>query len=186
MKQLFLDIETTGFSREWNEIIELASVLYDSDKKEMIDSFHMYARPVRGVPANITEITGITNEQLIHCKPEWEMLLDFLNWFDEHDIEVIIGHNCKAFDLQFIAAKCNKYNMEWTGKNKEVIDTLSYARQLKKKGLLPVENLKQVTIGNYFDINYQAHSALSDVRALIEIYNKMSLCEKPDRKNLGF
>lgn len=186
MKQLFLDIETTGFSREWNEIIELAAVLYDSEKDEMIDSFHMYARPTRGIPANITELTGITNEQVSNCKPEWEMLLDFCNWYDDHSAEVIIGHNCKAFDLQFIKAKCDKYKLLWRGEKSPIIDTLTYARQLKKKGLLNTENMKQTTLGSHFGINYEAHSALSDVRALILIYNKMLACETPDRKNLGF
>lgn len=186
MKQLFLDIETTGFSREWNEIIELAAILWDDQKQEMIDSFHMYARPVRGIPANITELTGITNEQVSNCPPEWDMLLDFCNWYDDHQADQIIGHNCKAFDLQFIQAKCDKYNYKWKGSAAAVVDTLALARQLKKKGSLTTENLKQPTIGKFFGINYEAHSALSDVRALIKIYQKMISCEKPDRASLGF
>lgn len=186
MKQLFLDIETTGFSREWNEIIEIAAILYDSNAKEMIDSFHMYCRPVKSIPANITELTGITNEQVSGCKPEWEVLLDFCDWYDNHQAEVIIGHNCKAFDLQFIKAKCDKYHLSWSGENAEIVDTLSYARQLKKKGLLNTDNLKQPTIGAHFGIIYEAHSALADIRALIKIYNKMVECEHPDRSVLGF
>ena len=128
MKQLFLDIETTGFSREWNEIIELAAVLYDSDRKEMLDSFHMYAKPTRGIPANITELTGITNEKVANCKPEWEMMLMFCDWFDSHHIDAIIGHNCKAFDLQFIKAKSDKYSLHWNGDRINVIDTLAIGK----------------------------------------------------------
>jgi DNA polymerase III alpha subunit (gram-positive type) len=30
-KLLFLDIETTGFSRQWNEIIEIAAIVVDSE-----------------------------------------------------------------------------------------------------------------------------------------------------------
>jgi DNA polymerase III alpha subunit (gram-positive type) len=186
MRQLFLDIETTGFSREWNEIIELAAILYDDQRKEMIDSFHMYAKPSKGIPGNITELTGITNEQVENCKPEWSMLLDFCNWYDDHQADIIIGHNCKAFDLQFIKAKCDKYKLSWGGEKAEVVDTLTLARNLKKKNLIAVENCKQPTLGAYFGINYEAHSALSDVRALISIYGKMKSCETPDRSSLGF
>lgn len=186
MKQLFIDIETTGFSREWNEIIELAAIVYDSDSKETLDSFHMYARPIKGIPSNITQLTGITNEQVSNCKPEWDMLLEFCDWLDNYNIEQVIGHNCKAFDLPFIINKCNKYKLKCNINNATIIDTLSYARQLKKKGLLTVENLKQSTLGTYFNIQYEAHSALSDVRALVLIYNKMCKCEKPDRASLGF
>ena len=185
MKQLYLDIETTGFSREWNEIIELAAVWYDTDTKEIVDSFHMYARPTRGLPANITELTGITNEKLFGCGPEWTMLLDFCEWYDNHPADEIIGHNCKSFDLQFINTKCDKYSLNWNH-NANIIDTLIYARQLKKKGLLNTENLKQTTLGQYFGINYDAHSALADARALIQIYQKLKECETPNRAELGF
>lgn len=186
MKQLYLDIETTGFSREWNEIIELAAILYDPETKEMVDSFHMYAKPMRGLPENITKLTGITLDQLQNCKPEWSMLLEFCNWMEEHNFETIIGHNCKTFDLQFIDAKCSKYDLNWSSSKFNIVDTLAFARQLKKKGLLKSENLKQPTLGAYFGINYEAHSALSDTRALIKIYEEMLKCEKPDRASLGF
>lgn len=186
MKQLFLDIETTGFSREWNEIIELAAIWYDTDTKEMVDSFHMYAKPVKGIPTNITELTGITNEKVANCKPEWSMLLDFCEWCDNHIAEEIIGHNCKAFDLQFIDAKCNKYNLAWNIEGVKIVDTLTYARQLKKKGLLNTENMKQTTLGDHFGIKYDAHSALADTRALIKIYEKLQECEHPSRSTLGF
>lgn len=186
MKQLFLDIETTGFSREWNEIIELAAALYDTEKQEIVDSFHMYARPTRGIPAAITELTGITNEQVSCCKPEWDMLLDFCDWFDSHKVDCIIGHNCKSFDLNFIQAKSDKFDLHWKGGTYPIVDTLAYARQLKKKGLLTTENLKQPTIAAFYGIHYEAHSALSDVRALIQVYQKMVESETPKRANLGF
>lgn len=184
MKLLFLDIETTGFSREWNEIIELAAILYDTEKQETIDSFHQYAKPAKGVPANITEITGITNEQLKNSPSEKEMMLDFCNWCDDIVCDGIVGHNCKAFDLQFIDAKCNRYHYNWM-KSPNIIDTLSLARQMKKSGLLNLANLKQTTLAEHFNITYQAHSALEDVKALILIYNKM-IDYKPKRETLGF
>lgn len=185
MKQIYLDIETTGFSRDWNEIIELAAIWYDTDTKEIVDSFHMYARPVRGLPANITELTGITNDMVFGCKPEWDMLLEFCDWCDHHPADEIIGHNCKSFDLQFISAKCEKYSLSWNNSSK-VVDTLAYARQLKKKGLLNTDNMKQTTLGEHFGISYDAHSALADARALIKIYEKLQECEKPSRTSLGF
>lgn len=187
MKQLYLDIETTGFSRDWNEIIELAAIWYDTDTDEVVDSFHMYARPARGgIPANITELTGITNEKVFGCGPEWEMLLEFCEWYDHHPSDEIIGHNCKTFDLQFIETKCNKYNIKWNKETAKIVDTLVYARQLKKKGLLNTENMKQTTLGAHFGISYDAHSALADTRALIKIYKKLQECERPSRASLGF
>ena len=33
MKQCYLDIETTGFSREWDDIIQVAGIIYDTETK---------------------------------------------------------------------------------------------------------------------------------------------------------
>lgn len=185
MKQLFLDIETTGFSRDWNEIIEIAGVIYDDVTNTILDTFHEYIKPQKGIPANITELTGITNAQVFDCRPEWEVLVDFADWCDKHAPDVYIGHNCKAFDLNFIAARCNKFHLQWNMPT-NIIDTLTYARQLKKKGVLNTPNMQQKTLGAHFGVIYEAHSALNDVMALIEIYKAMKKSETPDRASLGF
>ena len=186
MKQLFLDIETTGFSRDWNEIIELAAILYDTEKQEIIDSFHQYARPVNGkIPAAIEELTGITAEKVSGCRPEWEVLMHFCDWCDLYDIDAIVGHNCKSFDLNFINAKNTKFGIKWEPKA-EIIDTLVLARQLKKKGLLNTPNMKQPTLAEHFGIQYEAHSAIEDVKALIKVYQALEKCAHPSRDSLGF
>ena len=64
MKYLFFDLETTGFSREHNDIIEIAGILVDSETQQIIDSFHEYVKPRQRIPAKITELTGITNDMV--------------------------------------------------------------------------------------------------------------------------
>ena len=61
MKLLFFDLETTGFSREHNDIIELAGILVDSETKEKIDEFHEYIKPRQRISSTTTDLTGITN-----------------------------------------------------------------------------------------------------------------------------
>ena len=57
----------------------------------------------------------------------------------------------------------------------EIIDTLTLARQLTKAGKLPVDNHRQTTLAAYYGIEYQAHSAIEDVKALIQVYEKNGL-----------
>ncbi len=77
MRLIFTDIETTGFSREWDSIIEIAAIAVDEDLNE-IDRFHEYIYPGKSIPAKITEITGITNEMVKEKRNEKDVMMDFL------------------------------------------------------------------------------------------------------------
>lgn len=68
----------------------------------------------------------------------------------------------------------------------EWFDMMKYGRELKKEG--KTENYKQETIARFLGIEYGAHSAIEDVRALIQIYERLGLNEnkKAKRKALGF
>ena len=172
-KILYLDIETTGFSREWDEIIEIAAILVDSNTGKDIDSFHEYIKPNRKITVKITELTHITNAQVANCRSETSVLMDFSEWVTLSNPDVVIGHNCNSFDLSFIQARCNKLGITWK-KPVNVIDTLALARQMNKEGIIHTENNKQPTLAAYFGIQYEAHSAIEDVKALIKIYKKMT------------
>ena len=172
-KILFLDIETTGFSREWDEIIEIAAILVDGETGKDIDSFHEYIKPHRNITAKITELTRITNAQVANCRSESAVLMDFSEWVTLSKPNIIIGHNCKAFDLNFIKARCDKMSITWKQPD-SIIDTLALARQMNKTGVINTTDNKQTTLASYYGIHYDAHSAIEDVKALIKIYNKMA------------
>ena len=172
-KILFLDIETTGFSRDWNEVLEVGAILWNDNTKKDIDAFHEYIKPLAGLPAKITELTGITREKVANCRNERLVLMDFAEWIAISKPDIIVGHNCKAFDLGFLAKRCEKFGINWDISNIQIIDTLTLAKQMNKNGEIKTENNKQTTLAAYFNINYEAHSAIEDVKALIKIYNKM-------------
>ena len=176
-KILFLDIETTGFSREWDEIIEIAGILVDSDTGRDIDSFHEYIKPNKNITSKITELTRITNAQVANCRSESSVLMDFSEWVALSKPDAVIGHNCKAFDLNFIKARCERMRIGWTPPS-TVIDTLALARQMNKAGLISTPDNKQTTLANYYGVEYNAHSAIEDVKALIRIYKKMTEAEE--------
>lgn len=176
-KILFLDIETTGFSRDWDEIIEIAAILVDSNTGKDIDSFHEYIKPHRNITPKITELTRITNAKVANCRSESSVLMDFSEWITLSKPDIVVGHNCKAFDLNFIQARCNKLSISWNVPT-NIVDTLTLARQMNKAGLISTENNKQPTLAAYYGIQYEAHSAIEDVKALIKIYNKMTNTEE--------
>ena len=172
MKLLFFDLETTGFSREHNDIIELAGILVDSETKEKIDEFHEYIKPRQPISRVITDLTGITNSMVQNKLNTWDVLPMFYVWCKEVGVDVFVGHNIDAFDMGFMRAKAQIYNVT-NFREYPTIDTLKIAKKLNKEGKIHTTDNKQPTLGEYFGIEYDAHSAINDVVALKDIYFKM-------------
>lgn len=192
MKLMFLDIETTGFDRRWDYIIELAAVIYDNASKEEIDEFHEYIKPGKVIPPKIVELTGITNRQVNDCRTEREVIRDFIEFIAIHKPDAIVAHNGEQFDVPFIKNKAEFYFLPL--KDLPVIDTLKLARNLKPSvtdfTAQGRPSYKQTSLAKFYGITYQAHSAIFDVRALIQIYEKMKVVQQDSieskRKKLGF
>lgn len=188
MNILFYDLETTGFDRRWCSIIEIAAILYNMDEHKILDTFHEYIRPIKPIPAQITELTGITNEMVANCRTEPEVVKSFFAFAMGTNWDAICGHNCKAFDNQFMKTKGEVYNLPWEEviAGKQIIDTYQLAKQYKKDGkIVGTSNLRQPTLAEYYGVDYEAHSAIEDVGALIKIYEAMT-SEKVSRESLGF
>lgn len=206
MRVLFFDLETTGFDKRWDYVIEVAGILYDTKTGEEIDRFHEYIKPwneytdsngdtqIAGkkIPEFITELTGITNYQVRSCRSEDAVLRDFVEFVMLNKPDVLCAHNGDKFDVPFIMAKSEFYFLDMP--HIRTIDTLKMARSLKppvkQKTATGRPSYKQISLAEYYGVAYEAHSAIEDVRALIQIYNKMSEEEKPSistkRKRLGF
>lgn len=192
MKLMFLDIETTGFDRRWDHLIELAAVIYDTQQKEELEEFHEYINPGKTIPPKIVELTGITNRQVSGCRTEREVLRDFIEFVAIHRPDAIVAHNGEQFDMPFIKSKTDFYFLPM--KDLPIIDTLKLARDLKPEVTdLTAQgrpSYKQTALAKFYGIQYQAHSAIFDVKALIQIYEKMQDVQKESvkskRKKLGF
>ena len=54
-----IDVETTGLSPVYNELIEISAIKYNKAKKQ--DVFSTLIKPKKEIPYNITKRTGISN-----------------------------------------------------------------------------------------------------------------------------
>ncbi|MCP4543209.1 MAG: DEAD/DEAH box helicase [Chloroflexi bacterium] len=91
-----LDLETTGLNVKRDAIIEVGAVKFRADK--VLDTFSTFVKPGRPIPPQITELTGIRNEDVIGA-PNLHDILPGLSHFVGQ--RPIIGHNV-AFDLGFL------------------------------------------------------------------------------------
>lgn len=72
------DIETTGLSKETESITEIGAVKVVDGK--VTDRFSTFVNPERPIPAEITKLTGITNEMVADAPVITEILPRFLEF----------------------------------------------------------------------------------------------------------
>lgn len=164
------DIETTGFSQKYDEIIEIAACKVRSGT--IIDQFEVFVNPERPIPAKITELTSITDEMVMDAKTTKEILPEFLEFCKG---SILVAHNAK-FDVGFIYAKLKKYGIPY--QEFPVIDTLNLFRAGYHQEVKAF-NLK--VLSKYFKVKQeQHHRAIDDTRVtalcfinmLNDLYNK--------------
>lgn len=164
------DLETTGLSKTEDRAIEVGAirVAYNDtlDEFKEIGSLHVYIKPDKPLDPKITEITGLTDQYLEeHGVSEEDAFFDEIQEFFMDDI--VIGYNNANFDNAFMKNMYERYGSTFAPVG--VVDVLVLARKALKKGV-DVENHKLVTVGKYFGIDFEAHTATEDARATGEIF----------------
>lgn len=117
---IVFDTETTGFNPGSDQLIEIGAVRVKNG--EIIDRFDELIACERKLPEVIVNLTMITDEMLVGCDSEENVTKRFLEYIKDTPL---IAHNA-AFDIGFMQASVNKYNL---GEFKNtVIDTMALAR----------------------------------------------------------
>ena len=118
-KFVAVDVETTGLSPLYNELIEVSAIKYEGAKK--IDTFSTLIKPKKEISSTITNITGITNKMLENAPELDKVMPELVNFIGDNPI---VAHNAN-FDYSFLQ---NNSNRSFT-KNK-VIDTVAISREM--------------------------------------------------------
>ena len=118
-KFVAVDVETTGLSPLYNELIEVSAIKYEGAKK--IDTFSTLIKPKKEISSTITNITGITNKMLENAPELDKVMPELVDFIGDNPI---VAHNAN-FDYSFLQ---NNSNRSFT-KNK-VIDTVAISREM--------------------------------------------------------
>lgn len=97
-----LDFETTGFSPDYDRIIEVGVIKIKNN--EIVDSFQAFINPGIRISGTITSLTGITNE-MVRNAPKSSVVMSKLKQFV--DDELILAHNA-SFDSRFFHAEMKR------------------------------------------------------------------------------
>ena len=155
-----VDLETTGLDPKQDQIIEIGIQIFDS--ANMMDQFSMLIDPHLdvGIPAHITDLTGITSDDL-EGQPNIESVMLEVTKLLEG--KIIVGHNI-GFDLGFLSAA----GFELTG---SAFDTWELAYILDFDS--PDYSLGTL-LSRHNIYRAQAHRALDDAKATAELFLRLS------------
>jgi len=155
MKFAVLDLETTGNHSDEDDIIQIGIVLLD-EECGVTGSYASYVRPRVPVPAFITELSGITDEDVKGAPEPEDVLLEVIPLLND---AVLVAHNA-GFDVGFLNHALDRCGyMPFTGR---VLDTLQLLRIL-----FPTQPSYQLgALSEAFGIEHERHhQADSDAMA---------------------
>lgn len=160
-----IDLETTGFSPEYDEIIEIGCIRYRNGIE--VDSFQSLVKPhdMDLVDSYIVRLTGITPDMLesaSYIETVLPLALDFIGQ------DIVIGHNV-SFDVNFLYDNTVRLGLSPFGN--DYIDT----RRLCRRAFPHFTNYKLKTLVKEFGIPVtDAHRAEADARQTALCYEYMS------------
>ncbi len=157
------DVETTGLSSIYDEIIEIAAVKVKDGF--IIDEFSSFVKPTRSISEKITEITSITDDDVRGAPTIDKVISDFAGFIEG---TILVAHNA-LFDNSHLYRNLKDYGLY--KKDFPTIDTLQLAR-VRYGDKLKTFNLKALT--KFFDVELvQHHRAIYDARATSGVFIKM-------------
>ena len=158
-----VDVETTGGRAAMHRVTEIGAVKLQGG--EVIDEWQSLLNPERSIPANITRLTGIT-QQMVSSAPLFHEIADSFSGFMQGAI--FAAHNVN-FDYGFISSEFRRINRRFQYPK---ICTCSSMRKL-------YPGYKSYSLKNLcrdFEIELASHHrALCDAKAAAELLNLINI-----------
>lgn len=157
-----VDIETTGVAVTRDKIIEIGAVKVIDGK--VVERFSELIDPGVLIPPLITDLTGITQEDVAGKRHIDEVIEDFVAFAEDYPL---LGHNI-SFDYSFLKQNAANASIDI---NNKVIDTVKISR----KRYPHLESRRLNHLSEYLGVTLEKHHrAFDDAMAAGMIYLKMA------------
>lgn len=158
------DLETTGTSGNYDEIIEISAVKVRNGK--IVEEFSELVNPKRSIPARASMVNHIYDEMVKDAPTFEEILPKFLQFIGE---DILVGHNINSFDMKFLYRDCEKYFGQTL--TNDFVDTLKIA-----KSVFPDWKHRRLSdLAEYYGISTSgAHRALADCKMNQQVFERMA------------
>lgn len=155
---LFFDLETTGINIASDRIVEISMLKVYPDGKE--ETYTQRVNPIIEIPKEVTEIHGITNEDVVNEPTFKEIANKVSELIKGCDLA---GFNSNRFDIPLLAEEMLRAEVDFDMKNRLAVDVQTIFHKKEERTL---------SAGYKFYCEKElenAHSAEADTIATYEI-----------------
>lgn len=158
------DLETTGISCQRDEVIEISAIRVRGGNPAA--TFTQLVNPDMPIPYSASRVNHIY-DNMVADKPRFSQVLgEFVDFIGN---DVLVGHNIKSFDMNFIYRDCQRYFGQTI--DNDYIDTLSMA----KRCFPDWKHRRLENLAEYYGISTQgAHRALHDCYMNQQVFERMA------------
>ena len=170
MNFLWTDVETTGLHEVKQDIIQLACIPIINGVAQ--EPFNEFCQPMNynTVQQEALDIHGITIEQLKTFQTLEQMLSKFITYVNSFGVKFTIAGYNVPFDKGFLSSSFKKVNKTTDFFSMFTIDVhCTFKRAKKVKDKINSKSLKLSALAELYGIEINAHDALSDIQATIEV-----------------
>jgi DNA polymerase III epsilon subunit family exonuclease len=156
----FIDLETTGLDPINDRIIEIAVLIVNIGQRQHFGKSRMI-NPERKLPQVISELTGISDEDLVSEKIAKDVLPEILDLIGDR---IIFAYNAE-FDMAFLRAETNRLGL--------TLQNSSFCIYQQVRKVYP--NLISYKLGNVCDaldihLESKQHRASGDVERAVRVW----------------
>lgn len=173
--------------------MQIAAEIVD-DQGNLIDSFNERIRTTHSIDPDASKVHGIYARDLVHCRRESEVLMDFCEWMKQNEVDVVLTYNGEAFDRPMLNQRCQTLKIPFEYFEKGVfpgLDCKQLVMEAKRKDLHGLgtalgRKWKLTLVAEHLGFSAEgAHDALVDVELLKKVFFKLDKELHPEHWDEG-
>lgn len=171
---VIFDLETTGLDLVKDRIIQISYIKVFPDGKE--ERANQYINPERPIPAEVTEITGITDEDVKNSptfKTISTSLADKIKGCD------FAGFNSNHFDVPMLAEEFLRAGVDFDFSKCKLIDAQTIFHKMERRNLAAAYKFY---CGKKMEEDFVAHKADQDTEATYRVLQAELDMYSPDKQ----